>query len=259
VNQFDTVYFSKYVSEGDELLFVCHRHPILIVDTLLLWCFFGVLLPVFFYLHNTFWIADGLSSGYFELYLLGIYLALVYQVFDWYNDAWIITNRGIIDVQWRYFTGDVQHLGYESIHGIEVKSDSIFDSLLGKGDIWLHLVSEREEFVLTDAINPQWIVEYIQAVIDEMKHEHETPVDDRAPFELLLDTLTEMVREHLQKWGSRIDGNDHNSAEEARILERALRRRSTIDLRDPEPAFEAQDTSYTHAPTQHWQQIKGGH
>ena len=48
-------------------------------------------------------------------------------------------------------------------------------------------------------MNPQGIVEYIQAVIDEMKHQHNIPVDDRAPFELLLDTLTEMVREHLQK------------------------------------------------------------
>ncbi len=54
VNQFDTLYFSKYLGEGDELLFVCHRHPILIIDTIILWCFFGVLLPVFFYLQNTF-------------------------------------------------------------------------------------------------------------------------------------------------------------------------------------------------------------
>jgi hypothetical protein len=232
------------------------------MDTLLLWCFFGVLLPAFFYLHNTFWVAQIISVGYFELYLLGIYLTLVYHVFDWYNDAWIITNRGIIDVQWRYFTGDVQHLGYESIHGIEVKSDSIFDSLLGKGDIWLHLVSEREEFVLTDAVNPQGIVEYIQAVIDEMKHEHDTPIDDRAPFELLLDTLTEMVREHLQKWGGWTRDDDHNSVQENLIIERAMRRRSTIDLRSHEEVLAAEEASFEHPPAAHsawWHKAADSH
>ena len=97
------------------------------MDTILLWCFFGVLLPTFFYLHNTFGVAEIVSSGYFELFLAMVYLSLVYHVFDWYNDVWVITDRGIIDVKWRYFTGDVQYLDYENIHGIEVKSDSIFD------------------------------------------------------------------------------------------------------------------------------------
>ena len=142
MNQFDTMYFGKYLGEGDELLFVCHRHPILIVDTIILWCFFGVLLPIFFYLQNTFAIADLIPLGYFDIFLLLIYFSLVYHVFDWYNDVWVITNRGIIDIQWRYFTGDVKYIEYESIHGIEVKSDSIFDPLLGKGDIQIHLASE---------------------------------------------------------------------------------------------------------------------
>jgi hypothetical protein len=221
------------------------------MDTLLLWCFFGVLLPAFFYLHNTFAVADLVSTGYFELYLVGIYLTLVYYVFDWYNDVWVITNRGIVDIQWRYFTGDVQYLEYESIHGIEVKSDSIFDWLLGKGDIWLHLASGREEFALTDAVNPQGIVEYIQAVIDEMKHDHHAPVDDRAPFELLLDTLTSMVREHLEKWWEKTHDDDHNSIQENLIIERAMRRRSTIDLRSHDEALPAHEALDEHSWSDH--------
>ena len=81
-----------------------------------------------------------------------------------------------------------------------------------------------------DAVNPQGIVEYIQAVIDELHdhgdHEH---VDDRKPFELLLDTLTDMVREHLEtreKGYSPEDETVHKAD-----LERVLRHTSTIDLR----------------------------
>ena len=93
MNQFDDLYFSKYVKDGDELLFVCHRHPILIIDNILLWCFFGAVIPVFFYLQNTFAMATYIPMMHFELFLVGVYLCLIYQVFDWYNDVWLITSR----------------------------------------------------------------------------------------------------------------------------------------------------------------------
>lgn len=237
MNQFDDLYFSKYVKEGDELLFVCHRHPILVIDNILLWCFFGVILPLFFYLQNTFTIADIISTAYFELYLVSIYLALVYVVFDWYNDVWIITNRGVIDVDWKYFTWNIQYIDYRSIHGIEIRTNSIFDGLLGKGDIHVHLEAEHENFGLSDAVNPQGIVEYIQAVIDELHHGHDDgheAIDDRKPFELLLDTLTDMVREHLEKkWTVSKEDEAIHKAD----LERVLRHTSTIDLRSDESGW----------------------
>lgn len=136
------------------------------------------------------------------MWLAGVYLALIFQVFDWYNDVWIITNRGIVDVTWNIFSGSTSYLAYEAVKGIEVKSNSILDSVFDKGDIWIHLDDEHHEFYLPDASGPQSIVEYIHAVIDEMhshNEEEEHHVDDRQPFELLLDTLTDMVREHLER------------------------------------------------------------
>ena len=228
MSQFDTLYFQKYLGEDEELLFVCHRHAILVIDNILLWCFFGGILPIFFYLQNTFGITGLVPVAWFELYLVGIYVAIIFQVFDWYNDVWIITNKGIIDVTWDIVTGSKAYLGYEAVKGIEVKSNSFMDAIFDKGDIWVYLESEHNEFYLPDAASPQSIVEYIHAVIDEMhSHEEEGEVDDRKPFELLLDTLTEMVREHLEnKWG-----NTEDTELQKRKLEEALRYTSTVDLR----------------------------
>ena len=94
----------------------------------------------------------------------------------------------------------MKYIDYRNVHGIEIQSSSIFDGLLGKGDIHIHLMGEGEgeSFELTDAVNPQGIVEYIQAVIDEI-HSHSEGEEDRRPFEILLDTLTQMVREHLDQ------------------------------------------------------------
>ncbi len=150
-------------------------------------------------------------------------------MFDWYNDVWVITNHGIIDITWNIFSGSTNYLAYDSVHGIEVKSNSFFDSILKKGDIYIHLPTENTEFFLPDASDPQSIVEYIHAVIQEIEernHHPEEPVDDRAPFELLLDTLTEMVKEHLEK-----KVHVEPIMAEKEDIDHALRYASTVDLR----------------------------
>ena len=132
MNQFDILYFQKYLGEDDELLFVCHRHPILVIDNIMLWCFFGGVLPIFFYLQNTLGVQSVVDKAWFELFLISIYFIIIYQVFDWYNDVWVITNKGIIDITWNIFTGSQSYLSYDAVRGIEVKSTSFFDSILNK-------------------------------------------------------------------------------------------------------------------------------
>lgn len=71
-------------------------------------------------------------------------------------------------------------------------------------------------------------MEYIHAVIQEIEESHhEEPIDDRKPFELLLDTLTEMVRDHLEK-----KGTTESTLAKKEEIDRALRFASTVDLRD---------------------------
>ena len=40
MNKFDEIFFTKYVTEDAELLFVCHRHVTLIIDRIFLMLFF---------------------------------------------------------------------------------------------------------------------------------------------------------------------------------------------------------------------------
>jgi hypothetical protein len=216
------------VPEGGELLFVCHRHVVRIIDHISVVLFFAVFLPAFFYYNDSFHLRSLVPFGYFEGYLAAVYAYLLYGVFDWYNDVWLITDHGIIDVDWNVFTTNQIHLDYRSIHGIEIRRDSIFDSLLGKGDIEIHLHGEEDDFRLEEAANPDGIVEYVQNVIDEFEHGNFEDEGDRKPFEILLETLTDMVREHLERKGEYMSESDRRAAEET--VRKALRRKSTIDL-----------------------------
>lgn len=157
-----------------------------------------------------------------------MYLVLLYKVFDWYNDVWLITSRWVIDIDWQYFASNINYVDYHSIHGVEIERNSIFDWLLWKGDIVIEMISEHNEFALADAVNPQWIVEYIQAVVDEIKHGGTEEKTHQQSFEVLLETLTQMVKEHLeQKWYPKEDSKEYEQT-----IKKALRRTSTIDLRD---------------------------
>lgn len=234
MNKFDELFFTKYVTEDAELLFVCHRHVTLIIDRIFLILFFGVFLPSFFYFNDSFSLRELVPFAYFEGYLAAVYLFLLYSVFDWYNDVWLITDHGIVDLDWNVFAGNVTYVSFHSIHGVEIKRDSIFDTLLGKGDISIHLEDETEEFELREASNPDEIAEYVQGAVAELRDhssghdEHEEVPDDREPFQILLETLTEMVKDHLEKKGPTESPEERKMAEE--ILKQAKRRTSTIDL-----------------------------
>lgn len=92
MNYFDQVFFSKYLREGEGLEFVCHRHPLLIVDRVIVTLFAGLALPTFFYYNNSFGLQTLVPFLYFEGYAVVLYLYLIYKIFDWYNDVWLITD-----------------------------------------------------------------------------------------------------------------------------------------------------------------------
>ena len=226
MNYFDQKFFLQYLREGDELLFVCHKHIALIIDHILAILFLGLLLPGFFYYNDSFSLQSLIPFHIFEWYVAALYIYLLYTVFDWYNDVWLVTDQGLIDIDWNLFARHITYVEYRDIRGVEIHTSSLFDSLLNKGNIVVHAEGEDAEFMLEGAVNPQEVVSYINEVTEEL-HQHEED-DDKAPFEILLHTLTEMVREHLEGWGSRERSEEVATPEE---IEETLHKKGTIDLR----------------------------
>lgn len=148
MNYFDQVFFGKYLREGEELFFVSHRHPLLIIDRILVTLFLGLAIPTFFYYNDSFQLQSLVPFLYFEAYAIFLYLFLVYKIFDWYNDVWIITDLGVIDVDWDVFTRHVIYIDYDDIRGSEVQTHSFLDSLFHKGDVSIYTENEEDNFIL---------------------------------------------------------------------------------------------------------------
>lgn len=227
MNYFDQIFFQKYLREEEELIFVCHRHPLLIIDRVIMTLFVGLALPTFFYYNNSFFLQTLVPFLYFETYAIILYLFLIYKIFDWYNDVWLITDLWVVDIDWDIFARHVIYIDYHDIRGSEIQSHSFFDSFFQKGDVILYTENEGVDFILEWAEHPHDITDHIEEVIHELAENKK--LKDQAPMELLLHTLTEVVREHLE------GGNSHHVREEGddeeRQLEEILAKKGTIDLR----------------------------
>ncbi len=68
------------------------------------------------------------------------------------------------------FAGNVTYVDYHAMHGVEITRDSVFDSLLGRGDVSIHLEDEATDFRLADAANPDELAEYVQNAVAEVRH-----------------------------------------------------------------------------------------
>lgn len=234
INYFDEIFFSNYLNDEDEVLDVCHKHISTILDTMVIYSFFWVILPTFFYYNNSFKVWEIIPSFfYYEIYLFIIYIVLIYKVFDWYNDVWIITNKWIVDLDWKFMRTDLVYIDYNDVKWIEIREESIIDWLLGKWYITIHLQSDWAVFALEDAKNPKEVRECIQWILEEK--ERGKKEKDKDISERLLSTMKAMVKEHLEKywfeWKSMNEDEEIEEENETKILEKILNKKWTIDLR----------------------------
>lgn len=231
INYFDEIFFRKYINEEDEVLDVCHRHLVKIVDTIIIWVFFWAILPSFFYYNNSFESRDLIPFIYFEAYLFITYTYLIYSIFDWYNDVWIVTNKWIIDLDRTFFKTKIIYIDYNDVRWIEIEQTSPMDWFIGKWDIVIHLGWDKESFALQDAKNPTFLANYIQWVLEDReksKKEKEKTINDK-----LLNTVKWVIRDFLEKEGNWVivDEDEVEESPEEKAINKILNKTWTIDLR----------------------------
>lgn len=224
MSNFDTLFFEQHINSDEKIEKVFHRHFFVIAEDLLVWIFFALAIPTFLYYFNVFSLQQAIPDRtYIHAYLLVIYFVLLYKIFDWYLDVWIATNRTLVEMRWKWFTPQLLYISYEKIESIEQRTPSWLYSILGISDIVIHL-SGNEHHTLSSAAEPKDIVEYLQEKT-RPKEEEEKP-DDRGPFEVMVDTLSGIVKNHLNT-----DGKNHITKDYIEKLDSTLSEEEAIDLR----------------------------
>ncbi len=130
----------------------------------------------------------------------------MYKFFDWYVDVWIATENTVVDMKWKWFSSDILYIPYEKIEWVEIRTRSWWAAFLGMSDVVVKL-SGGDQFTLYSARNPSEIIAFIQE--SAKKKWHKIGEEDREPFDILVDTLSDVVKGHLTTRGKEYITRDY--------------------------------------------------
>jgi hypothetical protein len=149
-------------------------------------------------------------------------------VLDWYCDAWIVTDRGMIDIRWSLFTRDMIFTEFHDISGIQSYQWSIFDKMFNIGDITVHKMGD--EMRVMRMYRPDDIVAAIESNLQEHHHEETKTTSD---MHIYLDGMKQMGQTHPYKNGFRYTPSDPET--DTKYIEHIRSRPGTIDLSGTPP------------------------
>lgn len=159
-------HFNRHVDDDEEIIFVVHKH----------W------LHGFRYL---FWpiIAFAASWGFFAFapYKIVFYLmalaavaTLVWSLrnfYDYYLDAWIITDQGIIDVEWHgWFHRQSTRVLFSDIQGVSYEISGVVGTVFRYGSISVEKISTGSTLSMDYVKSPRAIESIILQQMEEYLH-----------------------------------------------------------------------------------------
>ena len=223
MNNFELKFFQKYVPEWDKMLGVIHEHWLKIVDNVLVLLGLFSIIPSFMYF-NSYRLQEWIPFYMLEIYLFLIFLKLIYDIFDRYNDVWIITSSWVVDLDWALFSTDMTTVKYENIEWVEVEQYWILDTVLNKWDIIIHKIGTWE-FRLPDAEIPYESLDEIEKF---SKKNSASKKDDR--FDMVMEALSWVVENYMDTSG--IKKKKTIAKDEKRFIKNIETQEWTIDLRE---------------------------
>lgn len=186
-------FYQKHIPQGQQIQAVIHQHWLSVMDSFVVWVSFWALFPSFLYYQSErirelvpFYVIEGL--------LFLVFFKIIYELFNWYNDVWIITDDAVYDLEWSLLKTKVESIHHENIEWVEIDKHRIWDSIFNKWDIIIHKFWE-EELAIYNAHAPYASVDILESYI----HPPEDEWSDR--FDMIMDTLWGVVTEYLDKHG----------------------------------------------------------
>jgi len=125
-----------------------------------------------------------------EIFLFLVFLKVLYELFNWYYDVWILTDDAVYDLEWSLFKTNIESIHYENIEWVEIDKHRIWDNIFNKWDIIIHKFWE-EELAIYNAYAPYKAANILEEYIHPWE-EHEEPDN----FDMIMDTLCDYLERH---------------------------------------------------------------
>ena len=179
--------FNTHTDDGEKILSIAHRHILIFKFDAAKTFFFGIMLPAFFYyMFPQFWLAFAIWGG------VGFF-GIVYHFIDWFYDAWILTDSGVIDIERNgLFDVTSTRIDYHMIEGIAYTIKGVIPTLFNYGDITIDKLGAKTSVKLIDAASSKKLERLVMKY--QEKYVFERSVRDHSA---LKDMLSEMIAYHV--------------------------------------------------------------
>jgi hypothetical protein len=162
-----------------------------------------------------------------------MFLKIIYDIFDWYNDVWIVTNEWVIELDWSILSTNTVSVKYGSIEGIEIVQDGIWDTLFSKWKLVIHKIWGWDNFILENAALPYAAIDEIENTSRALRPEEDEEDNDEEPhfhqwqYNMLIEALSGVVEQYMENsWYKRDD-----TKEKEEVIQKVKKKRGTIDIR----------------------------
>jgi len=222
MNKFEASFFKKYIPDWQEIKWIIHIHFIEVFAEIFLWISMWAIIPSFLYFYSE--LLQELIPFYFlEWLLIIVYIKTIYEIFNWYNDVWIITDWWVIALEWALFKTDSLSIEYDKIEWMEVEQDWFLDKILNKWNLVIHKFWD-DSITLENALNPYDWVNLIEEIDEEINHIKELE-DDK--YDIIMEALWWVVENYLEKKISKSEKERINE----KVISKIEKQEWTIDLR----------------------------
>jgi len=158
--------FYRHVEDDEELVLFVHKHWVLGIRNLLwpLFAFVGGLLFLYMFPFKAIYYLSALWS-------IAAMVWLLRNFYDYYLDAWIITDQGIIDVEWHgWFHRQSSRVLYSDIQGLSYEIEGIVGTVMRYGTISVEKISNGMVISLDSVKNPKVVEGLVLKKMEEYLH-----------------------------------------------------------------------------------------
>lgn len=181
--------FHKHLEEDETLLRVVHKHWLLGMKTLF-WPTLFIAGGAVILLYNT---ARGMVI-FVSFWEFVFFIWWLRNFFDYYLDAWLITDQGIIDIAWHgWFHRQSTRTLFSDLQGVSYEIHGVIGTLLRYGTISIEKISTGSAISLEYVHNPKRVESLV--VRSQEAYLHSKNMKDAKQIQSLLSTL---VAEQIQ-------------------------------------------------------------
>jgi hypothetical protein len=175
--------FRKHLEDDETLKRVVHKHWLLGFRALF-WPTLWIACTIVVLLYNN---ARGMIT---VMGLLDLVLAIWWlrNFFDYYLDAWLVTDQGIIDIAWHgWFHRESARVLYSDLQGISYEIKGVWGTLLQYGTISVEKISNGQSISMDSVRQPKQVE---MMVLQSMEtYLHSKNMKDAKQIQALLSSL----------------------------------------------------------------------